>query len=154
MNPQCLTAAAVAALLYTGAGLAGGTDPSIERGRYLAVVAGCNDCHTPGYALSGGETPESEWLTGDLLGYSGPWGTTYPANLRQYFARLTEQQWLAQAHAMSARPPMPNISLRTMTDEDLLALYRFTRSLGDSPRMIPAYLAPSEAPPPPFVKFP
>src|SRR5882672_998171 len=48
-----------------------------ERGSYLAVIAGCNDCHTPGYAESGGKVPESQWLTGTLLGWSGPWGTTY-----------------------------------------------------------------------------
>ena len=27
--------------------LTGGTD--VERGRYLAIIAGCNDCHTDGY---------------------------------------------------------------------------------------------------------
>lgn len=26
----------------------------LERGRYLVVVGGCNDCHTPGYGESGG----------------------------------------------------------------------------------------------------
>ena len=58
------------------------------RGRYLVVLGGCNDCHTPGYAASGGATPEAQWLLGDALGYLGPWGTTYPSNLRSYFAAL------------------------------------------------------------------
>lgn len=40
----------------------------IERGRYLVEIAGCNDCHTLGYAQSGGQVPESTWLTGDSLG--------------------------------------------------------------------------------------
>lgn len=56
----------------------------VERGRYLAKVTGCNDCHTAGYARAGGKVPESQWLMGDSLGWRGPWGTTYPANLRLY----------------------------------------------------------------------
>ena len=29
-----------------------------------------------------GKVEEKDWLTGDHLGWKGPWGTTYPANLR------------------------------------------------------------------------
>ena len=39
---------------------------SIARGRYIAKIAGCNDCHTAGYALSGGKVPEKDWLHGRL----------------------------------------------------------------------------------------
>lgn len=49
-----------------------------ERGRYLLKKSGCNDCHTPGYAQSGGAVPEKDWLTGDSLGWRGPRGTTHP----------------------------------------------------------------------------
>jgi hypothetical protein len=66
--------------------------PSVERGRYITKIAGCNDCHTAGYALSGGKVPESEWLKGDALGCSGPWGTTYAPNLRLFMARRTEEE--------------------------------------------------------------
>ena len=44
---------------------------SLERGRYLVRIAGCNDCHTPGYLLSEGKTPEELWLTGDSFGWRG-----------------------------------------------------------------------------------
>ena len=44
---------------------------SVERGRYLAKIAGCNDCHTPGYAQMDGKVPEKLWLTGDQLGCLG-----------------------------------------------------------------------------------
>ena len=66
----------------------------LERGRYLTVTSGCNDCHSPGYAESGGTTPEAEWLVGSPLGWSGPWGTTYPANLRLKAGEMDEAAWL------------------------------------------------------------
>jgi mono/diheme cytochrome c family protein len=51
---------------------------TLERGKYLVTIGGCNDCHTPGYLLSEGKTPEALWLTGSSFGWRGPWGTTYP----------------------------------------------------------------------------
>src|SRR3982751_5765664 len=58
-------------------------DPKmLTRGKYLVQTSGCNDCHTAGYAQSGGNVPESEWLKGDMVGWRGAWGTTYPSNLR------------------------------------------------------------------------
>jgi mono/diheme cytochrome c family protein len=62
---------------------------AIARGRYLIRMMGCNDCHTKGFAPSGGQVPESQWLAGDTLGYRGPWGTTYPSNLRGVSAKPT-----------------------------------------------------------------
>jgi hypothetical protein len=40
------------------------TDKETERGRYIIAISGCNDCHTPGFLLNGGKTPEKDWLTG------------------------------------------------------------------------------------------
>src|SRR5262245_48025935 len=54
----------------------------IERGRYLSIIGGCNDCHTSGFAPRDGQVPESEWLMSAALGFSGPWKTTYAPNLR------------------------------------------------------------------------
>jgi len=78
---------------------------SIERGRYLARIAGCNDCHTPGYAQTGGKVGEKLWLTGDSLGWQGAWGTTYPSNLRLALAKMTEQEWVRVAKSAQYRPP-------------------------------------------------
>jgi len=103
---------------------------SIDRGRYLVKIAGCNDCHTPGYAQAAGEVPESQWLTGDPLGWRGPWGTTYAANLRRYMQTLSEDQWVKVAKTVEFRPPMPWFALRDMTTQDLRAIYRFTKHLG------------------------
>ena len=126
----------------------------VERGRYLARIAGCNDCHTPGYAGSGGSVPEARWLTGDALGWRGPWGTTYAINLRLYMQGMTEQQWLAVARALRSRPPMPWFALRDMTDEDLASIYAFVRSLGPGGGPAPAYVPPGQMPKGPYVQFP
>ena len=104
------------------------------RGRYLVQIGGCNDCHTPGYAMSGGKVPEKQWLTGDAVGWNGPWGTTYPINLRLYMQTLDEKAWVEKAKHLTARPPMPFWALNTMTDGDLRAIYRYVRSLGPAGR--------------------
>jgi len=125
----------------------------LARGRYVAMIGGCNDCHTAGFAPSGGAVPESEWLKGDGLGYQGPWGTTYPPNLRAYFAGLSEDQWVALAPSFRARPPMPFWAVNAMEEADLRALYRFVRSLGPVGEPAPAYASPGEAVATPLVVF-
>ena len=128
--------------------------PGIERGRYLVRVSGCNDCHTRHYAGRGGQVPEREWLTGDALGWRGPWGTTYPTNLRLYFATLSEDEWVRRAQSLSARPPMPWFNVRAMTQSDLRSLYRYVRSLGTAGDPAPAYVPPGREPAGPVVAFP
>lgn len=127
---------------------------SIERGRYLARIAGCNDCHTPGYAQTGGKVDEKLWLTGDSLGWQGAWGTTYPANLRLALAKMTEQEWVRVAKSAQYRPPMPWFALHDMSEADLRALYRFVRHLGPAGAPAPAYLPPGQAAKGPVVAFP
>jgi mono/diheme cytochrome c family protein len=127
---------------------------SIERGRYLAKIAGCNDCHTPGYPQAGGKVPEREWLVGDKLGFQGPWGVTYPTNLRLLMQRMSEADWIKMAKTQEMRPPMPWFILRDMTEQDLRALYRFVRHLGPAGEPAPAHLPPGQNPPGPVVRFP
>jgi hypothetical protein len=88
------------------AGSGGPVDPSlIEHGKYLVLVAGCNDCHTP--LKMGSKGPEKDWtrlLSGTPEGmpftpppkpdgtwiwfgdptataFAGPWGVSYARNL-------------------------------------------------------------------------
>jgi mono/diheme cytochrome c family protein len=131
---------------------AAGVDP-IERGRYLVMIAGCNDCHTAGYAESAGEVPESDWLKGDSLGWQGPWGTTYATNLRLRLADMTEDSWVAFARNLRTRPPMPWFGLDKMTDEDLRAIYAYIRKLGPAGEPAPLYLPPGEQAATPVVRW-
>lgn len=136
-------------------GKAARLDPQlVERGRYLVKTAGCNDCHTPGYAMTGGKVPEAQWLTGDRLGWRGPWGTTYPTNLRLYMRDMTEAQWLKRAKTMETRPPMPWFALRDMTDRDVRAIYHYVKAQGPAGEPAPLYVPPEKEPQTPYVQFP
>lgn len=130
------------------------TQDQVARGRYLVVTGGCNDCHTPGYAPNNGNVPEDTWLVGDTLGYRGPWGTTYPVNLRLHMQNLTEDQWVEEAKTLRARPPMPWFSVNQYHEEDLRAIYQFITSLGPKGEAAPDYLPPDQEPPPPYIQWP
>ncbi|MDD5366893.1 MAG: cytochrome C [Gallionellaceae bacterium] len=124
----------------------------IERGQYLIRVSGCNDCHTPGYPESDGKVPAQQWLTGSPVGFQGPWGTSYPGNLRLRLHGLSEAQWLARAR-QPMRPPMPWFNLSAMTDRDLVAIYRFVRNLGPAGEPAPAAAAPGVQVATPYIEF-
>ena len=126
----------------------------IERGKYVVQTSGCNDCHTAGYLMNDGKVPASEWLRGDSFGWNGPWGTTYPPNLRLFVKDLTEAQWIKEAKTLKRRPPMPWFNLNIMKDDDLRAIYHFIKSLGEPGTQAPAYLAPGQEPPMPYALFP
>jgi mono/diheme cytochrome c family protein len=127
---------------------------AVALGRYLVQTTGCNDCHTAGYNAAAGQLAETQWLTGDSLGWRGPWGTTYATNLRLYFARITEAQWLAHARAMEPRLFMLWFNLRAMSDTDLSAIYRYIQAAGPAGEPAPAWLPPGKTPAGPFVQFP
>ena len=140
-------------------GQVGATEPmldssTVDRGRYIAQVSGCNDCHTPGYLLNNGNVPVEQWLIGDSFGWRGPLGTTYPPNLRLFVSNMTEDEWVITAKSLKRRPPMPWFNLNAMSKPDLRALYQFMRSLGDPGQPAPAYLPPDEEPKTPYVLFP
>ncbi|WP_224982532.1 hypothetical protein [Geomonas agri] len=127
---------------------------AIERGRYLVRIGGCNDCHTSGYALGTGKIAEEHWLTGDQLGWKGPWGTTYPANLRTFIPQMSERQWIDFARSTETRPPMPWYDLRAMSKEDLRAIYRYVKAAGARGDAAPTYVPPGEEPKGPYILFP
>lgn len=141
--------------VFSASALAAGGEAindSIKRGEYLARVAGCNDCHTAGYPEKAGNIPKDQWLTGMDVGFQGPWGTSYPANLRLYFDNLDEEQWLKRAR-LPMLPPMPWFALRDMSEEDLLAIYHFVRSLGPAGEPVPVAVGPGLPANTPYIEF-
>ena len=116
----------------------------IEAGRYIVATSGCNDCHTPMYARTGGaRPPESEWLKGSPEPHTGPWGTSYGKNLRLTVAGISEDDWVELLSNGSSLPPMPWPSVRNMSEYDKRAIYRYIKAMpGDrgqpSPVSLPA----------------
>lgn len=127
---------------------------AVQRGRYVAMIGGCNDCHTPGYAPNSGKAPESQWLTGDALGFAGPWGTTYAPNLRLKLTSMDLPTFKAYARSLQTRPPMPYWALNAMSEADLEALYAFVHSLGPAGQPAPTALPPGVAAKGPVVQWP
>ena len=154
MRSMTLACGALAAAIgcATSLAFAAGDDAAIARGRYLTRTSGCNDCHTPGYPEAGGNVPESQWLVGVPVGFKGPWGVTYPSNLRLVVAAMSEDAWVAYAR-QPRRPPMPWFNLRDMSDDDLRAMHRFIRSLGPAGTPAPAYAPPGTDVATPWILF-
>ncbi|HEY0780726.1 MAG TPA: hypothetical protein VGD56_22405 [Gemmatirosa sp.] len=144
----------------THAAVAGGAQPDTTRprvtggndsvsGAYLAVVGGCNDCHTGNWDETMGKTPDADRLAGSTIGYRGPWGTSYAANLRLVVSRIPEDRWvqiLTTADGGHGRPPMPWMNTAAMNDADLRALYRYIHALGPKGERTPRPVPPGQEP--------
>lgn len=125
--------------------------PPIARGKYLVVFGACNDCHTPGWRESFGNIPVSKWLIGSNVGFRGPWGTIYPANVRQRFSEISEDEWLAMVRTREGPAPMIWHDLRILSLDDQRAIYRFVRSLGSAGPPTLQDVAPQVEPKTPYI---
>lgn len=129
------------------------TAEEIERGRYLISVGGCNDCHTPGFMVDPFAVPETDWLTGVPVGWRGPWGTTYAANLRRRVHEMSEDEWVTLLKTRKAMPPMPWFSVSRLKEAGSRAVYRYIRSLGPKGEHVPKYLPPQQDPATPYLSM-
>ena len=124
---------------------------SVDRGRYVVTIAGCNDCHTQGWAETNGAVTEPDWLTGVPIGWRGPWGTSYASNLRLLVRDLNEDTWVAMLKTRNGLPPMPWMNLNKLSEDDARAIYRFIASLGAQGERMPTALPPDREPLTPFI---
>lgn len=154
MFTKTLRASLTLSFFFFAPGVSLAADTGAERGRYLVMISGCNDCHTAGFAASGGAVAEADWLLGDSLGYRGPWGTTYPSNLREHASRYSEAEWVGLMKNLRTRPPMPWWALNSMTEADLGAVHQYLTSLGTGGVAAPAYVPPAEEPATPYIQWP
>lgn len=126
---------------------------SIEAGKYLVQIGGCNDCHTVGYMEVDGNLPVEQWLTGNPVGFRGPWGTTFPPNLRLFIDETAEDDFVVIAKTRKVKPPMPWPSLNKMSESDIRSIYRFIKSLGPTGTRAPEYVFPEDEPEYPYIVF-
>jgi len=125
----------------------------VAAGRYIVRIAGCNDCHTPGFLENGEAVPEDQWLIGMPLGFRGPWGTTYPRNLRIKVSEVTADEFVAELKSRNTKPPMPWPSLHAMSDADLRAVYAYIKTLTPVGEQTPEYVPPDVEPTTPYFLF-
>ena len=125
----------------------------IERGRMLVGFGSCNDCHTMGWRETDGQVPVSQWMTGNTVGFRGPWGTIYPVNVRLWFQETSEEDWLKAIATSAGHPPMKWTDLRTLDIDDRRAIYRFIHSLGPAGTPAPIDVPPGREPTTPYINI-
>ncbi len=105
-----------------------------KRGKYLVTIAGCTDCHTPQDA-HGQPLPGLDFGGGFIL--DGPWGRVASANITpdpsgiSYYDQAMFVQVLRTGFvgARQLNQIMPWHAYRGMTDEDIVAMYAYLRTL-------------------------
>jgi mono/diheme cytochrome c family protein len=129
-----LLIALVGAIILSGASRTGASDTphvvaasSIDAGRYLVVISGCNHCHTPGWEQTDGVVPQAKWLTGAHA--PGPQGAPSP-NLRTIVASESLAAFSATLHRKQVLGvQMPFVNTRQFSDADIRSIYDFIHSL-------------------------
>jgi len=149
---------AVAALIL-GCALAGAQPRAdaqqVARGKYLAVLGGCMDCHTPGYFF--GKPDMARYLGGSEVGFEIPGlGVFHGPNLtpdkETGLGTWTDQQ-IVDAMQKGVRrdgrilaPIMPWRALAALTPADAHAIVAYLRSLPPVKNKVPGPFGPSEKP--------
>jgi mono/diheme cytochrome c family protein len=110
----------------------------VERGSYLVVVAGCNDCHTPGFFF--GKPDKDKFLGGSDVGFEIPGlgvfnGRNITPDKETGLGAWTDEQ-IATAITTGKRPdgrqlaPIMNYAAFThLTKEDVAAIVAYLRSI-------------------------
>ncbi|MFT3672535.1 c-type cytochrome [Aestuariivirga sp.] len=150
-------ALAAAGLLLAAVPLAqpAAAEDAVARGKYLVGIAGCNDCHTPGYFL--GKPDMARYLGGSEVGFEVPGlGVFHGPNLtpdkETGLGGWTDEQIIAavtQGKAPDGRelaPVMPWHAFATLTPDDQKAIVAFLRSIPAVSNKVPGPFGPSEKP--------
>jgi mono/diheme cytochrome c family protein len=123
-------------------------DDPVATGRYLVNYGGCNDCHTPGRFEGKPTPPEAQRLTGNPIGFMGPWGVSYAPNLRLALANMTPAQFTALIANPGplGKPPMPWDALQALSPGDQQAILAYIKSLGPTGTQAPSDVPPGQTP--------
>ena len=145
---------AACALVVLSAMSAAAQTPA-ERGKYLVNIAGCNDCHTPGYFL--GKPDMARFLGGSEVGFEIPGlGVFHGPNLTPDKAtglgNWTDAQ-IATALTTGVRPDgrmlapiMPWHAFANLTKDDVNAIVAYLRTIPAVSSKVPGPFGPTEKP--------
>ncbi|WP_436644026.1 c-type cytochrome [Microbaculum sp. FT89] len=128
-------------------------DAQIARGGYLVGIAGCNDCHTPGYFF--GEPDMSRYLGGSDVGFEIPGlgvfvGRNLTPDKETGIGDWTEEQIVAalqtglRPDGRMLAPIMPWHAFASLTEDDVNAVVAFLRSLPPVDHAVPGPFGPGE----------
>lgn len=126
---------------------------SVDRGLQVSITSGCQDCHTQGYSQAEGKVDPANAMKGSSIGLRGPWGTTYPSNLRFFARMLSEDTFVITLKHLRTPPPMPWYNLRVMDESDIRSLYRYIKSLGVTGSTSPDTVPPDKEPKTPYIQL-
>ena len=111
---------------------AAAADTRIARGKYLVGIAGCNDCHTPGYFF--GKPDMARFLSGSEVGFEMPGlGVFYGPNLtpdRETGLGTWSRAQMARGGSTSAGSPTPRWNRRPPRWPTRTARPRWSSSTG------------------------
>ena len=128
---------------------------AIARGKYLAVIGGCTDCHTPGYFF--GKPDEKRYLGGSEVGFEIPkLGVFHGPNLtpdkETGLGGWTDTQIVAalqtgkRPDGRELAPIMPWHAFAKLTRQDVDAIVAFLRSIPAVKNKVAGPFGPSETP--------
>jgi mono/diheme cytochrome c family protein len=128
-------------------------DALLARGKYLVILGGCNDCHTPGYFF--GRPDPARFLGGSDVAFEIPGlgafvGRNITPDNETGIGTWTAEQIvtaLQTGHRPDGRvlaPIMPWHALANLTNEDALAIAAFLQSIPPVKHAIPGPFAPGE----------
>jgi mono/diheme cytochrome c family protein len=128
---------------------------SVERGRYLVTLGGCNDCHTPGYFF--GKPDMTRFLGGSEVGFEVPGlGVFHGPNLtpdHDTGLGAWSAADIATAITTGRRPDgrilapiMPWHAFASLTGEDVRAIVSYLKSLPPVQNKVPGPFGPAEQP--------
>ncbi|WJH38037.1 cytochrome c (plasmid) [Aliirhizobium terrae] len=151
--------AGIVSLALAGQSAAGG---SVERGRYLVNLGGCNDCHTPGYFV--GKPDMERFLGGSDVGFFipglgafvGPNLTPDPETGLGKWSRdeiVTALQTGVTPEGRELSPLMPWRAFANLTRQDAYAIADYLRSLPPTKHEVAGPFGPSETPTVPVMKL-
>jgi len=125
----------------------------VARGKYLAGIAGCNDCHTPGYFF--GKPDITRFLGGSEVGFEIPGlGIFHGPNLtpdRETGLGTWTPEQIAAALTKGLRPDgrilapiMPWHAFASLTQDDTRAIVAYLQSLPPVKNKVPGPFGPDD----------
>jgi len=128
-------------------------DAQIDRGKYLVTLAGCNDCHTPGYFF--GKPDMARYLGGSEVAFEIPGVGAFPGRnitpdketgIGNWTAEqiVTALQQGQRPDGRTLAPIMPYHAFSYLTKEDASAIAAFLQSIPPVKNEVPGPFKPGD----------